>query len=91
MPEIKTTYSAKIHYRRTDACQDAKAASQRVARRAMKFVRIEKSADLRLEWFNGCEPYVKISSPNRAQIERVAGKIERYINKLKAVELCPTG
>lgn len=66
----------------------------RVYSKALKFTRVEGENVVELHgcrWRLDGSHYLVLQSSDYEAIERVAGKIERYIKRLKAVELCPTG
>lgn len=74
MPTIEVIYRARINY--SGEGQDA------VTDRAFQLG--AKEPGVEIASFDGCPacvPYIEIESPNRPAVDRLAGKIERYINR----------
>lgn len=91
MSKIETIYRTRIDYIWTDDGEDhAQDYTDKVENKAFQFTLKEK--DVELTTFQGCPvcgPYIELESGCRGSVERVAGKIERYIKRFKGIELEP--
>lgn len=87
---IENVYRCRIDFRWTTESDPRLDTEEKVFDRAFQFVSNEpKEVSMETHCGPACFPYVQIESDNRAAVERVAGKIERYIKRLKDVELLP--
>jgi hypothetical protein len=87
---IETVYRCRIDYEWADNCESASNALDKVETAAFKFAAVEGHNKFDCETFGGnpaCSPYILLESSSSKRVERVANKIERYINRCKDMDL----
>lgn len=85
MPTIETIYRCRIDYRWEGDTVDGQTA---VEDRAFKFARKEPKVEV-MSFAGGpaCFPYIELESASRSPLARLAGRVERYINRRKDVSI----